>query len=137
MTTIKGSESGATARNRMSKSIVLAIRLLMRQNAPDASSRDLAAYVVLALEKISDSVETSAAAWEKRDYWLKADRFRQEWAWCEPGADALAKALRADDWMSAARQLAVIGQRLSAVEVSENNRLGEPWIGAWETFQRR
>jgi hypothetical protein len=57
MTTIKGSESGATARNRMSKSIVLAIRLLMRQNAPDASSRDLAAYVVLALEKISESVE--------------------------------------------------------------------------------
>ena len=137
MTTIKGSESGATARNRMSKSIVLAIRLLMRQNAPDASSRDLAAYVVLALEKISESVETSAVAWEKRDYWLKADRFRQEWAWCEHSADALARALRADDWMSAAQHLAVIGQRLSAVEVSENNRLGEPWKGAWETFQRR
>jgi len=137
MTTIKGSESGATARNRMSKSIVLAIRLLMRQNAPDASSRDLAAYVVLALEKISESVETSAVAWEKRDYWLKADRFRQEWAWCEHSADALARALRADDWKSAAQQLAVIGQRLSAVEVSENNRLGEPWKGAWETFQRR
>lgn len=137
MTTIKGSESGATARNRMSKSIVLAIRLLMRQNAPDASSRDLAAYVVLALEKISESVETSAVAWEKRDYWLKADRFRQEWAWCEHSADALAKALCADDWKSAAQQLAVIGQRLSAVEVSENNRLGEPWKGAWVTFQRR
>ncbi len=58
MTSIKGSESGATARNRMSKSIVLAIRLLMRQKSPDASSRDLAAYVVLALEKISRSVET-------------------------------------------------------------------------------
>ena len=62
MTTIKGSESGATARNRMSKSIVLAIRLLMRQNAPDASSRDLAAYVVLALEKISESVNRSKQA---------------------------------------------------------------------------
>ncbi len=137
MTSIKGSESGATARNRMSKSIVLAIRLLMRQKSPDASSRDLAAYVVLALEKISESVETSAIAWEKRDYWLKADRFRQEWAWCEHSAEALAKALRADDWAGAAQQLVGIGQRFSTVEVSENNRLGEPWKGAWETFLRR
>ncbi len=72
MTTIKGSESGATVRNRLSKSIVLAIRLLMRQQSPDALSRDLAAYVVLALEKIAESVEVSASAWEKRDYWLKA-----------------------------------------------------------------
>jgi len=137
MTTIKGSESGATARNRISKSIVLAIRLLMRQKAPDASSRDLAAYVVLALEKISEIVETSASAWEKRDYWLKADRFRQEWAWCEQSADALAKALRADDWAGVAQQLVGIGQRFSAVQVSENNRLGEPWIGAWKTFLQR
>ncbi|MEN6555492.1 MAG: hypothetical protein ABFD21_03745 [Anaerolineaceae bacterium] len=137
MTTIKGSESGTTARNRISKSIVLAIRLLMRQKSPDASSRDLAAYVVLALEKISESVETSAAAWEKRDYWLKADRFRQEWAWCEHSAAGLAKALYADDWAGAAQQLADIGQRFGAIEVSENNRLGEPWKGAWKTFSRR
>ncbi len=137
MTSIKGSESGATARNRMSKSIVLAIRLLMRQKSPDASSRDLAAYVVLALEKISESVETSAIAWEKRDYWLKADRFRQEWAWCERSSGALAAALQTNDWTAAAQNLAVIGQRLNSVEVSPNNRLGEPWKGAWEIFIRR
>ncbi|HOT24981.1 MAG: hypothetical protein GX415_00450 [Chloroflexi bacterium] len=137
MTTIKGSESGATVRNRLSKSIVLAIRLLMRQQSPDALSRDLAAYVVLALEKIAESVEVSASAWEKRDYWLKADRFRQEWAWCERSAKALASALRSNDWTGTAQSLAEIGQRLSAVEVSQNNRLGEPWKGAWEIFLRR
>ena len=78
MTTIRGNESGTTLRNRLSKSIVQALRLLMQKPAPDAESRDLAAYIVLALEKIAESVETTASAWEKRDYWLKADHFRQE-----------------------------------------------------------
>ncbi len=137
MTTIKGNESGAVIRSRLSKSIVKALRLLMQKQEPDAESRDLAAYIVLALEKIAESVETTASAWEKRDYWLKADRFRQEWAWCEARSQALAEALRADDWASVARELALIGQTLSGVEVSANNRLGKPWIGAWEKFSER
>ena len=137
MTTIKGNESGAVIRSRLSKSIVKALRLLMQKQEPDAESRDLAAYIVLALEKITESVETTASAWEKRDYWLKADRFRQEWAWCEARSQALAAALQADDWASVAQELALIGQALSGVEVSANNRLGKPWIGAWEKFSER
>ncbi len=137
MTTIRGNESGTTLRNRLSKSIVQALRLLMQKQEPDAESRDLAAYIVLALEKITESVETTASAWEKRDYWLKADRFRQEWAWCEARSQALAEALRADDWAGVAQELVLIGQALSGVEVSANNRLGKPWIGAWEKFSER
>jgi len=137
MTTIKGNESGAVIRSRLSKSIVKALRLLMQKQKPDSESRDLAAYIVLALEKIAESVETTASAWEKRDYWLKADRFRQEWAWCEARSQALAEALRADDWAGVAQELAFIGQALHAVEVSANNRLGKPWVGAWKKFSQR
>ena len=137
MTTIKGNESGAVIRSRLIKSIVKALRLLMQKQEPDEESRDLAAYIVLALEKITESVETTASAWEKRDYWLKADRFRQEWAWCEARSQALAEALRGDDWASVAQELAFIGQALRGVEVSANNRIGKPWVGAWEKFSER
>lgn len=137
MTTIKGSENGAALRNRLSKSIVKALRLLMQKQEPDEESRDLAAFIVLALEKIAESVETTASAWEKRDYWLKADRFRQDWAWCEVRSQALAAALQADDWVRVAQELALIGQALRGVEVSANNRLGKPWVGAWEKFSER
>ena len=137
MTTIKGSENGAVLRNRLSKSIVKALRLLMQKQEPDEESRDLAAFIVLALEKIAESVETTASAWEKRDYWLKADRFRQDWAWCEARSQALAAALKSDDWARVAQELALIGQALRGVEVSENNRLGKPWVGAWEKFSER
>jgi len=137
MTTIKGSENGAVLRNRLSKSIVKALRLLMQKQEPDEESRDLAAFIVLALEKIAESVETTASAWEKRDYWLKADRFRQDWAWCEARSQALAAALQSDDWAGVAQELALIGQALRGVEVSANNRLGKPWVGAWEKFSER
>mgnify|MGYP001171014792 FL=1 len=137
MTTIKGSENGAVLRNRLSKSIVKALRLLMQKQEPDEESRDLAAFIVLALEKIAESVETTASAWEKRDYWLKADRFRQDWAWCEARSQALAAALQSDDWARVAQELAFIGQALRGVEVSANNRIGKPWVGAWEKFSER
>ena len=37
--------------------------------------------MVLALEEIAVSIDVSVQAWEKRDYWVKADRFRMEWEW--------------------------------------------------------
>lgn len=60
--TVKANESGTTYRNRLTKSIVLAIRKLMQKGQPDRESLDMAAYVVLALEKIEESVDSSASA---------------------------------------------------------------------------
>jgi hypothetical protein len=135
--TIKPSESGTTYRNRLTKSIVLAVRKLMQKGQPDKESLDMAAYVVLALEKIEESVDLSATAWEKRDYWLKADRFRMEWGWTEGRRLALEKAVLAQDWGKIATELILVAQQFNKVEVSDKNRLGEPWIGAWKVLKDR
>ena len=135
--TVKPNESGTTYRNRLTKSIVLAIRKLMQKGQPDKESLDMAAYVVLALEKIEESVDSSATAWEKRDYWLKADRFRMEWSWLEIRRIALEKAVSAQDWGQIASELILVAQNFNKVEVSEKNRLGEPWVGSWKVLQSR
>jgi hypothetical protein len=135
--TIKSTESGTTYRNRLTKSIVLAIRKLMQKGHPDRESLDMAAFVVLALEKIEESVDTSAIAWEKRDYWLKADRYRMEWGWTEPRRLALEKAVLAQDWGSIAIELIQIAQQFSQIVVSDKNRLGEPWVGSWNSLKSR
>lgn len=134
---IKKSESGTTYRNRLSKSIVLAIRKLMQKGQPDRESLDMAAYVALALEKIEESVDSSAIAWEKRDYWLKADRFRMKWGWVEVCRKTLEQAVLAQDWEKIATELIQVAQHLNEVEVSERNRLGEPWVGAYEVLENR
>ena len=135
--TIKPSESGTTYRNRLTKSIVLSVRKLMQKGQPDQESLDMAAYVVLALEKIEESVDSSATAWEKRDYWLKADRFRMEWGWTEGRRLALEKAVLAQDWGKIAAELIQVAQQFNKVEVSDKNRLGEPWLGAWKVLKER
>jgi len=134
---IKTTESGTTLRNRLTKSIVLAIRTLMQKGEPDDESLDMAAFVVLALEKIEESIDKSASAWEKRDFWLKADRFRMEWGWTESSGKSLEKAVLAQNWAEIPTELIQIAQRLGSVEVAAKHRLGTPWIGAWEVLKNR
>lgn len=137
MTPISTVESGTTLRNRLNRSIVLAIRTLMQQPSPNQLSLDLAAFVVLALEKIQESIETSAIAWEKRDYWLKADRFRMEWQWVGEVRKSLTQHLLQEDWPLLAADLTSVAQNLSKVEIRPNNRIGEPWLGAWQAFKKQ
>ena len=137
MSPISTVESGTTLRNRLNRSIVLAIRTLMQQPSPNKLSLDLAAFVVLALEKIQESIETSAIAWEKRDYWLKADRFRMEWHWVGEARKSLTQHLLQEDWSLLVADLTSVAQNLSKVEIRPNNRIGEPWLGAWQGFKKQ
>lgn len=119
-------------RTRLSQSIVLALRELMRQDSADGQTRDLVAFIALALEAISETIEVSVVAWEKRGYWVKADRFRMEWAWSGRLGSAMSTAVLNDDWSAVALNAAQIAERLNAVKVPQRHRLGIPWEGAWE-----
>ncbi len=134
---IKKQESGTTLRNRLSRGIVLAIRLLMEQGAPDEKSLDKVAFVVLALDKISESVDLSATAWEKRDYWVKADAFRMEWEWAIGSSKRVKEALFSKDWAQIATELITVAQKLHKVQISPNNRIGEPWVGAYAALLKQ
>ena len=132
MSRVINTENIGTQRTRMCKGVVLAIRELMSQTKPDSKSRDLAAFIALSLEAIADTVEKTVTPWEKRDYWVKADRFRMEWAWAEKHAKLMHKAALAEDWPEIAMIAAKVGQQLSNVKVSSRHRMGTPWVGAWE-----
>jgi hypothetical protein len=128
--------NSSAERTRLSKSIVLAIRELMRQSKPDEASLDLAAYIILALRAIHGSIEPSVAAWEKRGYWVKADKFRLEWEWTEKVAQEMSAALHARNWPMVAGLAIMTGERLRNVKVSEKHRLGTPWKGAWKQYMQ-
>jgi hypothetical protein len=137
MTQIEKVESGSTRRNKLCKEIVLAIRALMMQASPDETSKDMAAYIVLALEMISETVDQAVNAWEKRDYWVKADKYKMEWSWVDRYGAELGDALLAENWAGVAQNAILIGQKLQKVEISPNHRLGKPWIGAWQAFKMK
>lgn len=132
MSRVINPDSAGKERTRLTKAIVIAIRELARQSEPTTEAKDQAAFIALALQTIADGIDVSVAAWEKRDYWVKADRFRLEWAWAGQVGNKMKTAVLNEDWGSIAMLSAQIAQKFQKIKVSENHRMGKPWIGAWE-----
>ena len=128
-------DSAGKQRTQLTKSIVLAVRELARQNGPGNEARDLAAFIALALHTIADGIDVSVVAWEKRGYWVKADKFRMEWTWTAQYASKVKEAVLSDDWATIAMLSMQTAQKLGKIQVSDNHRLGKPWAGAYETMK--
>jgi len=119
-------------RNKLVRTVATANRQLIRQTDVDLQTRDLASFVALGLEAIARTIDPTVEAWEKRGYWLKADRFRMDWAWAETQGKKMRTAVLGEDWASVAACAAAVAEKL--MKVDEVKRLGEskPWSGAWE-----
>lgn len=119
-------------RTRLTKSIVLAVRELAKQKDVTPEAKDLAAFIIMALQTISDGIDESVAAWEKRGYWVKADRFRMEWLWTGQYADKMKVALFTNDWGTIAMLMPQIAMKLNKIQIAVNHRLGKPWVGVYK-----
>ena len=131
MSRVINPDSVGKERTRLIKSIVLCIRELAKQAKVTPETKDMASFIALALQSISDGVDVSVAAWEKRDYWVKADKFRMEWMWTSQVAEKMKTAVLTDDWAVIASLMPQIASKLNKVEVSDNHRLGKPWENAY------
>ena len=119
-------------RDRLRKAVALAVREMMKEPEPNDRARDLAAFIALSLEAITETVETTVTAWEKRDYWIKADRFRMDWIWADRLGKEMRKAVLAEDWGQIAQVAVQVGQALGDIQVSPRHRMGTPWVDAWK-----
>ena len=131
MSRVINPDSVGKERTRLTKSIILCIREMAKMSEVTSEAKDMAAFIALALQSISDGIDASVAAWEKRDYWVKADKFRMEWMWAGQSAEKMKTAVLHDDWATIAMLMPQIASKFSKVEVSDNHRLGKPWQGAY------
>ncbi|NOT05159.1 MAG: hypothetical protein HOP27_11225 [Anaerolineales bacterium] len=131
MSRVINPDSVGKERTRLTKGIVLCIRELAKQTAVTPDAKDMTAYIALALQSISEGIDVSVVAWEKRDYWVKADKFRMEWMWAGQLAQKMKSAVLSDDWAAIAMLIPQIASRFGKVIVSDNHRLGKPWVGAY------
>ena len=127
-------KTGSAGKDRilLEKGIILAIRELAVQSGMDSTTRDLLAYIALSLNAIGETIEESVAAWEKRGYWIKADRYRMEWNWTTNWGEEMGRAILMEDWESVVKITAQVTQKLSIVKIAQKNRLGTPWTGSYE-----
>src|ERR1041384_7242319 len=137
MSPIINPESAGKERTQLTRAIVLAVRELAKQTDITNETKDLAAFIALALKNISEGIDVSVAAWEKRGYWVKADRFRMDWLWTGQYADKMKVAIFTDDWGTIAMLMPQIAQKFSKIVVSDNHRLGKPWVGAFNRLTQQ
>jgi hypothetical protein len=134
---IINTETAGKERNRMVRAVVLSIRELMQQSEQNTRTRDLAAFIALALEEIAATIDVSVEAWEKRGYWVKADRFRMDWIWTEQLGQKMRKAVLEDNWPAVAEISIQTAQKLGDVKIPQRHRMGEPWVGAWNKLKEK
>jgi len=121
-----------TQRQRLRRTIAEALHHLMRKEHPDEEARDLVALIVFSLRELSAGVHRSAEAWEKRGYFMKADRFRRDWEWADPTADQLEALLRAGDWSRLSANLAALAARFSDIRITRLTRTAALWEGCYQ-----
>ncbi len=133
MSRVVNADNVGTQRQRLRRTIAEALRRLMAKGDLDEEARDLAALIVFSLREIDDGIEQTTAAWEKRDYYLKADRFRQDWLWVTPSADEMEKILRQGAWERLPAALAKLLPYFSDITINRmvrnNNEL---WDGCYQ-----
>ncbi|MGQ0601566.1 MAG: hypothetical protein ACT4QE_07715 [Anaerolineales bacterium] len=118
-------------RERLMKNVAWTLRDLAGKPKLDEDARDMAAFMALCLREINDTIDETCAAWEKRDYWLKADQFRRDWAWSLTMADKFEKVVLQNQWNDLPALMAGLMQHMTKVNLPKTNKLAEAWRGAY------
>ena len=136
MSRVIATDSVGKQRRQLRRTVAEALRRLVSKPAFDEESQDLAALIVFSLRRLEEGVEQTASAWEKRDYYLKGDRFRLEWEWLEETSYALESALLLAQWDTVIETLASLLPRFSDITVSKYTRSAELWSGCYQRLTR-
>ena len=127
--------SAGKQRKQLLHITAIATRELLTKTNLDLEVRDLAAFISFSLGAIYSSIEPTVSAWEKRGYWVKADRFRSEWSWADSLGKSMAQAICSGDWEEVQNIAGKVRTKLAKEKISNTHRYGMPWVGAWDKLR--
>jgi hypothetical protein len=123
-------------RHRHRRTVAEALRHLSLKPQLDSEAKDLSALIVFSLHGIADTVEQTIEAWEKRDYYVKAERFRQEWRWLHRITDELSAVIYEGQWSQLPAILARLTPHFADIKIKQMTRKPALWQGAYERFMQ-
>lgn len=131
MSRIINLNSPGKIRNRNRRTIAEILRRMSKKPDFDEESKDMSATLVYLLREIYSGVMVSVEAWEKRGYWMKADRFMREWEWTLETAANLEDVIRNDAWELLPRLLGEMYPHTAGIELKRLTRPPSTWKGAY------
>jgi hypothetical protein len=136
MSRVITTESPGKVRSQHRRTIAEALRRLSQKPQLDDEVKDLVAIIVFSLHGIADTVEQTIDAWEKRDYYMKAEHFRQEWRWLGRTTDELSALIYKDRWDQLPAALARLIPHFADIKIKQMTRSSSVWQGAYEKFMQ-
>ena len=131
MSRVINTDSPTKIRNQHRRTVAEILRRLGQKQQFDDESKDMAAMLVYLMRELWAGVESSAAAWEKRDYWMKAERFMRDWEWTVETAVNIEDVLRHDAFDLLPELMMDIFPRFADVQVKKMTRNPSVWQGAF------
>ena len=122
-------------RTQQVRNILLAIRELNQSMEVNMATKDLIAYIAINLQAIYDGIDLSVQAWEKRGYWVKADKFRLEWMWTVNTANKITKALLSENYAEVIGALPTIFEKLGSTTLPKSAKLSDAVAGSYEKLK--
>ena len=119
-------------RNQERRTIAEILRQLVEKPELDAEAKDMVATIVYSLRTIYDGVDGSAQAWEKRGYWMKAERFMRDWRWTIEKASDFEDIVRNDAWDLVPEVVVGILPHFNDIGIKRYIRPATAWRGAYE-----
>jgi len=113
------------------RTIAEILRRISQKPSVDEESKDMAAAIVFSLRTINDTVEESVRAWEKLNYWKKADDFQEKWWWAAAMGKKLESIIRAEQWEELPPYLMKLLPYVADIEVTKFMRAESEWQGRY------
>ena len=116
---------------------LLAQRPSLASGVFDEEAKDLTAFLVFSLRGIEETIETSAQAWDDRNYWKKSEKLRADWRWSWQVADHLESLMLEDRWDEIPQALIDLVSRFQSVTITKMMRDSDWWVGAYRAMVKK
>jgi hypothetical protein len=124
-------DSTGKQRNQLLRTIAELLRRLSQKSEIDEDTKDMVAHLVMCLREIDIGIDSSATAWEKRDYWMKADELRTRWAWAGAMAAQIQQVVFEERWNDLPMIMVKLMPRVSDIDVNKLTRKESTWRGSY------
>lgn len=112
------------------------LRHLSQKPEIDDEAKDMLALLVYSLKEIADGITESTRAWEKRNYWIKIEKFEQRWGWAGQIAPKLEKLILSGEWQNLPQMMVKLFPYFADIKVTKFTRKAEEWQGQYQKLLR-
>lgn len=123
-------EPPAKRRERILRLLSTLLTVMDFSEIGTADFHDQVAFVFLSLWEIEKTIDETIKPWEKRGYYLKADRFRSEWCWVKDIRSNIENKIANGQWNLIEDEIQLLQQKLSNVKPIKEMKGKRFWVGA-------